>query len=572
MANRRKKGQKGAVTNYISRSQTIKKLQLSLPDFRRLCILKGIYPVEPNNKKKLTGGSTANKTYYYVKDIQYLSHEPVLQKFREFKSFMKRFRKAVGKQDFSTADRMEDAKPVYKLDHIVKERYPTFIDALRDLDDALCMVFLFSRCAFSGLKHTKPMVAKCENLCMEFENYIVRTGSLRKVFLSIKGIYYQAEVMGQTLTWIVPYRFTQKQPEDVDFKIMLTFLEIYSCLLGFVNFNLYHMENLRYPPVLDQNLADGGAGLSAFVLQSSQNASILEPVLDEKQTAAEDSTLSEEQRKIQIQESQKRIRSLHQAFAKIQAEPSEEDKTQDEKEDPQEDFVVVNDPSSGNLDCPNLSSLFSQCRFFLSREVPKDSLEFVIKSFQGKTSWEFGSGATYNVNDTCITHQIVDREVVPNPISGRIYVQPQWIYDCINAGKLLPTENYAPGKSLPPHLSPFVEPPQETSLPAEAADEEEPLEKNSSAIVDEDVYSKELELESCGVVTSQAESRAAKRKAPKEISPESEEKELAKIMMPKKHKRLYDRIMHSQKKKKAEESKLENKRIALQQKQQNNQN
>lgn len=37
----------------------------------------------------------------------------------------------------------------------------------------------------------------------------MRTKSLRKVFLSIKGIYFQAEVQGQTVTWLVPYMFTQ---------------------------------------------------------------------------------------------------------------------------------------------------------------------------------------------------------------------------------------------------------------------------------------------------------------------------------------------------------------------------
>lgn len=71
MGKLKKKGERGAAVNFVSRNNALKKLQLSLPDFRRLCILKGIYPREPNNTKKLKGGP--NATYYYAKDIQFLA-------------------------------------------------------------------------------------------------------------------------------------------------------------------------------------------------------------------------------------------------------------------------------------------------------------------------------------------------------------------------------------------------------------------------------------------------------------------------------------------------------------------
>lgn len=35
-------GTAGAAKNYITRTQAVRKLQISLPDFRRLCIFKGM--------------------------------------------------------------------------------------------------------------------------------------------------------------------------------------------------------------------------------------------------------------------------------------------------------------------------------------------------------------------------------------------------------------------------------------------------------------------------------------------------------------------------------------------------
>lgn len=69
-------------------------------------------------------------------------------------------------------------------------------------------------------------------------------------------------------------------------------------------------------------------------------------------------------------------------------------------------------------------------------------------------------------DDESITHVIIDRPVAkaPNETAQererrrrRKYVQPQWIVDCINAGKILLEDLYAQGKTLPPHLSPFGE-------------------------------------------------------------------------------------------------------------------
>jgi len=39
-----------------------------------------------------------------------------------------------------------------------------------------------------------------------------------------------------------------QHPTDVDYRIMATFVEFYTTMLGFINFRLYHTLGLHYPP------------------------------------------------------------------------------------------------------------------------------------------------------------------------------------------------------------------------------------------------------------------------------------------------------------------------------------
>jgi hypothetical protein len=93
MGKKQKREHAGLEASFIGRSACVKMLQITLKDFRRLCILKGIYPREPVGGR--VPGKKKGQTFYHIKDIRAIAHEPVLEKFREFRAFMKKVRCAI---------------------------------------------------------------------------------------------------------------------------------------------------------------------------------------------------------------------------------------------------------------------------------------------------------------------------------------------------------------------------------------------------------------------------------------------------------------------------------------------
>ena len=85
-------------------------------------------------------------------------------------------------------------------------------------DSHVIPAHIHSLCSLCVQPH---VVHNCKRLAVEFLHFVIESRSLRKVFLSIKGIYYQAEVNGQTLTWITPYQFSQRVGVNVIYCVTL---------------------------------------------------------------------------------------------------------------------------------------------------------------------------------------------------------------------------------------------------------------------------------------------------------------------------------------------------------------
>lgn len=517
MTKLKKKGNEGVASEYITRNRALKKLQLSLRDFRRLCIFKGIYPRDPPHKNRLGGTATNKTTIYLRKDILFLAHEPLLAKFRALRAFHRRIRRHVSRRSWAKVRSLEaHMRPTLTLDHLVRERYPSFVDALRDLDDPLSMLALFARLPRTSDRHRSHISRQCGRMLREWEAYVMATNSLRKVFISIKGIYYQANIMGQTVTWVVPHEFTTPLPTDVDYDVMLTFLEFYLVLLRFVNYRLCTRLGWSYPPRLDGKDGTKDEG---------------EDEHEHDQAQVEDTSPSTEPASIEVVR-----RELLPAIAC-----------------PLEEVFPDGD-----------RRLLTGARVYLGREVPKQSVAFVLQCMGASVSFpSLGDEEESTVkhsfpllteDDPRLTHQIVDRPTLNRMFTGREYVQPQWVFDSLNMDKLLPMDEYRIGTTLPPHLSPFVQPEEDEAMEREGEEEEE-----KQTIVEVDAQGESTKAKEITSATT-ASSKGNKRKKTKE---QQDQKELAISMLSKKRQKLYHRMQHTRQKREAERALLQSKRKAL---------
>ena len=375
---------------------------------------------------------------------------------------------------------------------------------------------------------------------------------------------------------------------------MLTFLELYQTLLGFVFFKLYTDVGLVYPPPLDIKKDETGAGMGAFSLHEAKRAET--PAVKKVKEVEVDG------KKISGKDVRQTIKSIA-AGVSNDADVEMPDSTDAPMDDAEEEFVTH--PSHKNPDeaatLPTLKTiaslpqtkllhLFSPYTFWLSRETSRPIFEFLVRSFGGRIGWPAtsGSGSPFDEDDESITHVIIDRPVVVKPNETdqerdrrrrRKYIQPQWIVDCINAGKILLEDAYAQGKPLPPHLSPFedradaYDPTVGFTAEDEEVDEEEQDEQDGegeedaaeektalkAAAAAEDaaaLRAAELEAEAAGVdfgaFEKEARKARLKTRATEELTKDAAEEDMNKMMMSNKQRKLYERMKHGEKKRTSE--------------------
>eukprot|EP00612_Vaucheria_litorea_P000451 CAMPEP_0171457962 /NCGR_PEP_ID=MMETSP0945-20130129/3827_1 /TAXON_ID=109269 /ORGANISM="Vaucheria litorea, Strain CCMP2940" /LENGTH=403 /DNA_ID=CAMNT_0011983667 /DNA_START=380 /DNA_END=1588 /DNA_ORIENTATION=- len=392
---------------------------------------------------------------------------------------------------------------------------------------------------------------------------------------------------------------------------MNTFMEFYDVLLKFVMFKLYTDLNIKYPPEF-VNL-DGG--LIALKIVSENNylneriSKVKKETASRKINEVDNSTmiiLKDKLNDIAIRD-KKATEALEKNKIKSELESINID---EENMDIEEGFMVQTKEGSEIFKSQNMEDerrkvLFQGMKFFLNREVPKYWLEFIILSCGGVVGWE-GIGSPFAIDDPTITHHIVDRPKISSKnFKGREIVQPQWILDSINNRIILPVERYKIGKSLPPHLSPFVEEQEGLYIPV-YKQEIDKIKMNKFSHnnyltnikiedekVKEDQYSKEIELEAQGIKSMTLKSQdnidsnagntcvvefkeenkktlaineidgndeIALLKKRKNVSLEKEVDELKKLMMKKKAKRLYGKLKGPLDARKKETLKLKRKR------------
>lgn len=144
--------------------------------------------------------------------------------------------------------------------------------------------------------------------------------------------------MGQQVTWVSPYKFNQRLPFDVDYKVMGTFTEFYIALLKFVNYKLYSDCGMAYPVAEYPSMATTTSALDCKKVKDLQTK--IRKLFDKGEQNQD------------IDEAFKNSPEMLRLFARQEVARKQR-------------------------------KLFEQCVFLLGRETPIYNLQYMILSFGG---------------------------------------------------------------------------------------------------------------------------------------------------------------------------------------------
>lgn len=412
---------------FLSRMQATRLLQLDSIHFRRLCILKGVYPrALPISKHKQSGN---DKQFYLAREIKWLVRDHLTERMMAQRAWERKVKRAEAmglKADLKVLN-SNAVKPKHNLVATIKERYPYFIDAVRDIDDAMSMISLYAflspevRSDSNVEVHhslSSALHARALDTCAQWNQYVIKARTLTKGFISVKGYYYEALVKGERVRWLCPHEYAHKFPPGIQQYILLSFLEFYLETMRFVMVKL-SADLTRELEAEERAEADGG--------EVNTNA---EDFTRETTLAAAAATTTS----VVIGDDGAEKRTAVSAFA-------------DQKS-------IREAAGKLNLldeELRKARGLFSGLTFYISREVPAKHARLVIESCGGRVATE------YQPNN--LTHVIMDRPALPPGMAREAhleYVQPQYLFDSLNARVLLPVQGYRIGEELPPHISPFT--------------------------------------------------------------------------------------------------------------------
>lgn len=398
---------------YLTRMQASRLLQMDSMQFRRLCILKGVYPRALARSKQKQSGN--EKQYYLAREIKWLVRDHLSEKMMAHRAWEKKVKRAeaMGLVDDLKVLRSAKVKPQHSLVATIKERYPYFMDAVRDIDDAMSMITLY---AFLSpevhsnstieMHHSLPsgMHDRARLICNQWAEYVARAKVLTKGFISIKGYYYEALVKGERVRWLCPHEYAHKFPAGIQQYVLLSFLEFYLEMMKFVLVKLN--ADLARDETEASKADEEGVNINA---EDFRKDVALATALDISGGVG-----NQQANQQYIKETTSKLTLLDRELEKVQ-------------------------------------QVFKGLTFYCSREIPAKHAKLVIEACGGRVATEY--------LPSNITHMVIDRPTMPPGMAREPhieYIQPQYLFDCLNARVLLPANGYRIGEDLPPHVSPFT--------------------------------------------------------------------------------------------------------------------